>query len=100
MMTEPPAPVPVPCDPAILKLAPAIFDVPVTTDCVRSVCATGDAASAAPSWKLAALGDVNGVLLLRVYLAAKTFNQRLVPPPKLTPLSVFGTTLFVPEPII
>lgn len=51
---EPPAPDPVPFDPPIVRLAPAVFDVPATTDCPIIVCATGDAASAAPICNVAA----------------------------------------------
>lgn len=51
---EPPAPDPVPFDPPIVRFAPAVFDVPETTDCPIIVCATGDAASAAPICNVAA----------------------------------------------
>ena len=51
---EPPAPDPVPFDPPIVRFAPAVFDVPATTDCPIIVCATGAAASAAPICNVAA----------------------------------------------
>ena len=45
----PPAPVPVPFDPAIVRLTPAVLDVPATTDCCWSVDAIGDALSLGPT---------------------------------------------------
>ena len=44
----PPAPVPVPWEPVIVKFAPAVLLVPPTTFCTPNVCATGEAASARP----------------------------------------------------
>src|SRR4051812_7586 len=50
----PPAPVPVPLEPAIVKFAPAVLLVPATTDWTVRVCATGAAASVLPSRSVAA----------------------------------------------
>jgi hypothetical protein len=57
----PAVPVPVGCDPVMVRSWPAVFDVPATTDCTESVCATGAAASAAPRRRLAAARRVINV---------------------------------------
>ena len=38
---------------AKVAVTPAVFDVPATTDWKAMVCATGEAASAAPCWMVA-----------------------------------------------
>ena len=57
-ISEPPAPVPVPAEPLIVKFVPAVLLVPATTLWTCRVCATGAAASAAPSWRVAVVARV------------------------------------------
>jgi hypothetical protein len=51
-ISDPPAPVPVPREPVIVKFAPAVLDVPVTTLWTCNVWAVALAASAGPMRKV------------------------------------------------
>jgi hypothetical protein len=53
MIISPPTTAPVDLEPLSVQFVPAVFVVPATTLWTWNVCATGAAASAAPSWRVA-----------------------------------------------
>jgi hypothetical protein len=81
IITLPGVPVPVDAHAIIAASTPAVFTLPAATFCVRIVCATGEAASAAPNCRVAAaLRDRNKSLFQsRFVLDVRRMAVRLVP---------------------